>query len=47
MSVTQMFSRCSAQRDQQIEAGERRGAGAGGTIFTSSIFLPTSFSAVE
>ena len=29
MSQTQMFSRCAPERDQQIEAGERRRAGAG------------------
>ena len=30
MSLTQMFSRFDAERDQQVEAGERRRARAGG-----------------
>ena len=44
MSVTQMFSRFEAQADEQVEAGERRGARARATSFTSPMSLPTSFS---
>ena len=47
MSVTKMFSRLAAERDQQIEAGERGRAGARRDELDLADILADQFQAVE